>query len=101
MWGLRTRGYRLGDVAMVAWFAAALLLIVWLKGCPSGPAPVPATTREVTVVRGDSLWRLSECRRDGYDPRAWVEATCRLNGWRDVPMLQPGQRIRVPDWRLR
>ena len=56
---------------------------------------------EVEVTAGDTLWKLSDPRRDGADPRNWIAEAYRLNPGLNASGLRPGQRLIVPDWRGR
>jgi hypothetical protein len=86
------RQQRRAETLILLLAVALVLLSAW------DARRVRETVEVVTVRQGDTLWRLSYGLTAGCDRRAWVARACTLNGWRAVPVLQPGERVALPVW---
>lgn len=87
--GARALAFRLSIVAAVVVF-----LVFALAQSVHGSGPGGYT--EVTVAPGDTVWSIAAARYPGEDTRQHVDDILAANGLR-APVIQPGQRLRVPD----
>jgi len=78
--------------------ASCALLNDHLRAEP-GVTVVEDTEIVESLEAGEALWDLARFYAPTQDPRRWIEAVKQLNGWSEVPILQPGQRFRVVSWR--
>ncbi|WP_395243432.1 LysM peptidoglycan-binding domain-containing protein [Agromyces sp. MMS24-K17] len=99
----RLRLTRRGRFVFTALAAVPVVLLVMGVVLGAGPAAaggpeggVGRSFEVVTVAAGDTLWEIAVDLAPREDPRDVIDAIARLNGL-DTLVVQPGQRLALPD----